>query len=342
MEAEARAVDPLGGKREVSERRQLPRADLRLDSGRVLSTPPARRRPRWSPRPSRGSQPIVIFTRSMIDLWPRHCELRLIPWIIGRWALARVGQITPKATRHRAIHLPSRSRSTAAAQPVLPFGLATMHRSNVLGAVTASLGHRIRVVVFDVGETLVDETRAWSERADAVGVTRLTLFAALGALIERGQDHRGIWSLLGVERPSHSVEIRREDFYPDAISCMQALVATGLKVGLAGNQPAGTAAALSQLGLPVAFIASSARWGVEKPSPEFFARVVHETGARPREIAYVGDRLDNDVLPARRAGMFAVFLRRGPWGHLHAHRPEVASAHARIESLDELPALFGA
>ena len=48
----------------------------------------------------------------------------------------------------------------------------------------------VRAVVFDVGETLVDETRAWSALADRVGVTRLTLFAALGALIERNEDHR--------------------------------------------------------------------------------------------------------------------------------------------------------
>ena len=42
-----------------------------------------------------------------------------------------------------------------------------------------------RVVVFDVGETLVDETRSWSALADAAGVTALTLFGALGVLIER-------------------------------------------------------------------------------------------------------------------------------------------------------------
>jgi hypothetical protein len=37
------------------------------------------------------------------------------------------------------------------------------------------------------------------------------------------------------------------------------------------------------------------------------------------------------------AGMLAVFLRRGPWGYLHALRPEAAEAGLRIESLAELP-----
>ena len=201
-------------------------------------------------------------------------------------------------------------------------------------------GRVIRVAVFDIGETLVDETRAWSEQAHAAGVTPLTLFAALGVLIERGQDHRLVWTLLGVDPPRHVPEILEEDFYPDAIPCLQTLAADGLTVGLAANQPARAETALSRLGLPVAFIASSARWGLEKPSPEFFARIVSEAGVPPHQIAYIGDRLDNDVLPARQAGMFAVFVRRGPWGHLHAHSPEAAAASAAIESLAELPNLL--
>jgi len=99
--------------------------------------------------------------------------------------------------------------------------------------------------------------------------------------------------------------------------------------------------ALAGLGLPVDFIASSERWGVNKPSPVFFDRVVAEVGLPARSIVYVGDRLDNDVLPAKRAGMRAVFIRRGPWGIVHATWPEVAEADARIESLAEVPALLG-
>jgi FMN phosphatase YigB (HAD superfamily) len=95
------------------------------------------------------------------------------------------------------------------------------------------------------------------------------------------------------------------------------------------------------MGLPVDTVASSGGWGVEKPSPAFFERIVAASDCAPHEIAYVGDRLDNDVLPARAAGMLAVFLRRGPWGYLHARRPEVALAHIRIDSLDELPSALG-
>jgi FMN phosphatase YigB (HAD superfamily) len=97
---------------------------------------------------------------------------------------------------------------------------------------------------------------------------------------------------------------------------------------------------LRNLAVPPDFVGSSERWGVEKPSPAFFVRIVEEARAPAREIAYVGDRLDNDVLPAVDAGMTGVFLRRGPWGRVHASWPDVRRATACIDSLNELPSVL--
>ena len=52
------------------------------------------------------------------------------------------------------------------------------------------------------------------------------------------------------------------------------------------------------MNLPADLIATSGGWGVIKPSPEFFDRIAREVKCRPEEIAYVGDRVDNDVVPA--------------------------------------------
>jgi FMN phosphatase YigB (HAD superfamily) len=200
----------------------------------------------------------------------------------------------------------------------------------------------IRAVVFDVGETLVDESRAWGELADAAGVSRLTLFAALGALIERGEDHRRVWALLGVPCPDCQPGIRSSDLYPDVAACLSDLHAAGYGIGLAGNQPADAARALHAFGLAADFIATSGEWGVEKPAPGFFALITVASGVAAHQILYVGDRLDNDVLPAQAYGMRAVFVRRGPWGHIHAARPEAAQADAQVDSLTGLPAVVAA
>jgi FMN phosphatase YigB (HAD superfamily) len=80
---------------------------------------------------------------------------------------------------------------------------------------------------------------------------------------------------------------------------------------------------------------------VAKPSPQFFANVVLAAGVPAEQIVYVGDRLDNDVLPALAQGMLAVLIRRGPWGYVHACRREASRADAVIDSLAELLDLQG-
>ena len=49
---------------------------------------------------------------------------------------------------------------------------------------------KLRAVFFDVGETLIDETRLWGEWADWLGVPRLTLMGVLGALVDRDRPHQ--------------------------------------------------------------------------------------------------------------------------------------------------------
>ena len=195
----------------------------------------------------------------------------------------------------------------------------------------------VRAVVFDVGETLVDETRLWGEVADALGVPWLTAFGVLGGLIERRRSHRELYDVLGREPAAWPV-LAAGDLYADARPCLEALRADGYRLGIAANQPESTVAAMREAGVDVDFVATSAGWGASKPAPEFFANVVREAGVAATEVAYVGDRVDNDVLPANRAGMVSVFVRRGPWGYLHATWPEAAEARIRVDSLAELPA----
>jgi FMN phosphatase YigB (HAD superfamily) len=190
----------------------------------------------------------------------------------------------------------------------------------------------VSAVVFDVGETLVDETGLWERAADAAGVPRFTLMGVLGGLAARGEHHGRVWELLGVERAASAWSA--EDFYADALPCLDGLRKRGLLVGAVGNTPPETEDLLRE---HVDLVGSSARWGVEKPATAFFARIVDEAAVPAGEIAYVGDRVDNDVEPALAAGLTAVHIRRGPWGHLHEPPP----AALRIQTLDELTEVLG-
>ena len=54
----------------------------------------------------------------------------------------------------------------------------------------------------------------------------------------------------------------------------------------------------------------------------------------------VGDRLDNDVIPAARAGMAGIFLRRGPWAVIQSFAQADLNIGHTISSLSELPSLL--
>ena len=154
----------------------------------------------------------------------------------------------------------------------------------------------LSVVVFDVGETLVDEAATyarWKEEGATVFV-----FA-------------------------------EQDLHPDALPCFAALRERGLRLGAAGNMHAHHE---DFLRAHVDFVGSSERWGVEKPAAGFFTRVVAEAGVPAEEILYVGDRVDNDVVPALTAGLHAVRVRRG--AHAQVESP---AGTVTIGSLSELP-----
>lgn len=200
-----------------------------------------------------------------------------------------------------------------------------------------------RWVGLDVGETIIDESRVWTAWADELGIPRLTFMAAFGAVLDRGLDFRHVFDLVGVpDWRTHmdAVEARfggfqPVDLYPDALRAMDRLRALGYRVAIVANQPAVRSEELWALGVRPDVMAMSDEWGVRKPDPAFFARTLELMGGpSPMDVAYVGDRVDNDVLPAAAAGMRAVWLRRGPFGVITGVAP--AEAVLVVDSLDEL------
>lgn len=216
----------------------------------------------------------------------------------------------------------------------------------------------IRAVWFDVGETLINESREYHTWADWLGVPKHTFSAMFGAVIARGGDYREVFEHF---RPGFDLAAERQarldaglgeflngrDLYPDARSGLLALREAGYYVGVAGNQTTRAGRFLRELNLPCDVLATSDDWGAAKPDAGFFDKLVAVSGHDRAEIAYVGDRLDNDIAPAARAGLFTVWVRRGPWGYiLDPAVPFVAAGlpgaapSLTVRSLDELAARF--
>ncbi|MBV9314437.1 MAG: HAD family hydrolase [Pseudonocardia sp.] len=210
----------------------------------------------------------------------------------------------------------------------------------------------VTAVVFDVGETLLDDSREWGAWADWVGVPRHTFSAVLGAVTAAGRDNAETFRYfkpgfdLARERQAREdagvgERIEETDLYPDVRTTLTRLRELGLWVGIAGNQTARAAELLRRLDLPVDQLATSGEWGVAKPSGEFFARVAAMVPHGPEQTVYVGDQRDNDVVPAHAAGFRTALIRRGPWGYLWADDPVVRrDANWVIDSLEDLPGLL--
>jgi HAD superfamily hydrolase (TIGR01549 family) len=204
------------------------------------------------------------------------------------------------------------------------------------------------VVVLDIGEVLVDESRVFAVWAELLGVSSATLMAVLGAAIVQGEDHREAfphvapnvdWTTLEDEHEARYGGFRDADLYPEVRTALAELHATGVRVVLAGNQPERRTAQLRALELAVDDVVMSDELGAEKPSDAFFTAVLARVGVTdPARVLYVGDRVDNDVLPAIEAGMSTCWVRRGPWGQLH-DLPEDISPDLVLESIGELAQL---
>jgi HAD superfamily hydrolase (TIGR01549 family) len=86
-----------------------------------------------------------------------------------------------------------------------------------------------------------------------------------------------------------------------------------LALGLAANQPSGTIAVLDAHGVGQFFghREVSGTHGFKKPDVRLFLRCCDDLRVRAEECIMVGDRIDNDVAPARVLGMRTVLFRTG-------------------------------
>ncbi|MBT2418374.1 HAD-IA family hydrolase [Streptomyces sp. ISL-22] len=206
----------------------------------------------------------------------------------------------------------------------------------------------IETIVLDIGETITRDDRYWASWADWLDIPRHTLSALVGAVVAQGQDNA---EALRLARPGIDVvaeydareaagrgeRLDESDLYDDVRPALSVLRNAGVGVIVAGNQTPRAGELLRALDLPADLIVTSGEWGVAKPDPGFFQRVLEVAQAAPSTILYVGDHPANDVFPAKAAGLRVAHLRRGPWGHLWADDPEVvATADWRIDSLTQL------
>ncbi|MFD0022151.1 HAD family hydrolase [Streptomyces sp. NPDC058382] len=210
----------------------------------------------------------------------------------------------------------------------------------------------METIVFDIGETLVRDDRYWASWANWLGVPPHTMSALVGAAVAQGRDSADALSILRPDIDVTEASLARaaagrgehldeSDLYPDVRPALAELRALGVRVVVAGNGTVRAGELLRALDLPADLVVTSDEWGVSKPDPEFFARVLEVSGTAPHSTLYVGDHPADDLFPAKSSGMPAAHLRRGAFGHWWADHPDVIdTADFRINALTDIPALL--
>ena len=173
----------------------------------------------------------------------------------------------------------------------------------------------IEWIFFDMGSTLIDETEADLHRIrDMIAGTDITLEAYCEKrieLIRQGMDNYGANAYYGLTKTRWHGEDEKPN--PEAIPILEEMKRRGYRLGIIANQYPGTEERLSGWGMLKYFdvVAPSAELGMEKPDPAIFKWALEQAGCKAQNAVYVGDRLDNDVVPAKRLGMHSIRFLNG-------------------------------
>jgi putative hydrolase of the HAD superfamily len=100
---------------------------------------------------------------------------------------------------------------------------------------------------------------------------------------------------------------------PDIDGLLRRLRQRGLKLGIVANQPQPMRERLARAGIGDLFEHQglSGLTGISKPDPRAFLMAAEALSVAPAVCIMVGDRIDNDVAPAKALGMAAILLRGG-------------------------------
>ncbi|MBR6040258.1 MAG: HAD family hydrolase [Clostridia bacterium] len=201
---------------------------------------------------------------------------------------------------------------------------------------------KIEWIFFDLGSTLIDETEVYVQRfAETVrgsGVSVPEFRETAIRFWTQGQD--------GYPQAAAYYELKKapwrseyERLFDGCTAVLDALKARGCRLGVIANQVPGTAERLKKWGILQFFdvIAPSAELGMAKPDPAIFLWALNAAGCKPENAVMVGDRIDNDILPAQTLGMKTVRILTGPAA---VYRPADDPSDRIVKGLSDLLLLF--
>ena len=178
---------------------------------------------------------------------------------------------------------------------------------------------------FDMGYTLVNEDLCWKNRiaqivkalsARGISVSADSFYQAM---IKASQAYKNPFLSVLTEYDS-DLKIpyvpQFERLYPQVPELLEHL-SQQYHLDIIANQTSGLQERLTEWKINSYFeqVVSSAEAGLAKPDRKIFELALIQAHCQPFQAVMIGDRLDNDIFPAKQLGMITVWLRQGFGGY---------------------------
>lgn len=173
----------------------------------------------------------------------------------------------------------------------------------------------VKWLFFDLGSTLIDETECYNSRIDfAISSKNLNREEFLSKVYESAKTSataiKTAAAYYNVVLPKWNNSL--EKLYSDTNQVLE-ILSKKYKLGIIANQSLGTKDRLDNWNIGKYFdvVVASAEAGCAKPDLKIFNLALEQAGCKPNEAVMIGDRLDNDIAPAKQLGMKTVWVRQG-------------------------------
>lgn len=202
----------------------------------------------------------------------------------------------------------------------------------------------IKWLFFDIGYTLVNEDMAHKKRIEKLieeqqksGIS-LTYDQVYAELVKASKEYSLSPFNQAMKNMGLSFKMpylnEYEEPYEEAEEVLK-ILSRGYHIGIIGNQSRGTMDRLNKYGLLkyVEICISSAEEGVAKPDPAIYKLALTRAGCEAHEAVMIGDRLDNDIYPAKKLGMKTIWIKQG-FGGMQEPKSEEYKADYEINHLE--------
>ncbi|HFI0578109.1 TPA: HAD family hydrolase [Streptococcus suis] len=207
----------------------------------------------------------------------------------------------------------------------------------------------IEWIFFDLGSTLLDEEAAYGYYIDRCVKKLQSLDIEVSSdsykkkMVEYAHKSldpvRATWQYFTQTAPRPLWTNEGVSLYPETIDILEKL-SPNYRLGIIANQSGSVKELLKEWGISSYFqlIILSEEVRLCKPDLRIFKLALEEASISADKAVYVGDRYDNDILPAKSLGMYTVRILTG-FGKYTRENSKWKSDWV-VASLKELPTIF--